>query len=163
MTGSHHDNGDAIVPVEHRHEKAKKWALILSVFAFMISTGWNVVTRINVQQSNVASIDQVITTIEDACVNRHALTVQYRVRAQNQRVLAHALLLTTQAFLIALEESPPPPPDTTQQELEVRAKFIRQYKAAIPKVEHVLNTTKILPLENCRKQAAELRQEVPIG
>jgi len=156
-----HQN-DSIVKPANNHEKAKKWAVILAVAAFAVASGWNVATRINIQKSNSASIDQVIETIEEACVNRRALTVQYRVRGKNQRIMARAQLLTTRAFLIALEESPPPP-GTTQKELEIRARFIEEYEAAIPKLKHILKTTKLLPLENCTKQAQELREKQPAG
>lgn len=143
-------------------ERRMKNVVIAAVVVFLAATAWNVATRINVQNANTASLDQVVNAIEDACQNRHALTVQYRVRGRNQRTMAHAQLLTVEAFLGALKESPPPP-GTSEQELEIRAKFIRQYRATVPKLRHILRTTKILPVENCMRQGAELRADLPSG
>jgi hypothetical protein len=135
----------------------------IAIVLFLASTAWNVGTRINVQKGTAASIDQVITTVEDACKSRHALTVQYQVRAKNQRVLASVLLLTTGALLTAIDEGPSPPPSTSPAELEIRAKFLHRYRAAIPKLKHILATTRIFPLEDCHRQARELRADLPAG
>lgn len=145
------------------HDAFRRWAAVVAAVVFIIATAWNVATVINVQNSNTASLDQVIDTTERACKNRHALTVQYRVRGFNQRIMARAQLLTVDAFLAALKESPPPPPGTTRKELQIRAKFIHRYRETVPKLEHILGTTKILPPENCMKQAEELRSGLPPG
>lgn len=142
-------------------DRKQRIAVIAAVVVFLAATTWNVAVTVSVQNSNTTSLDQVVDTIEEACDSRHTLTIQYQVRARNQRILARAQLMTTQAFLVALEESPPPPPGTSQEELEIRAKFLHRYRAAIPKLRHILSTTKILPLENCRKQAKELRADLP--
>lgn len=145
------------------HDAFRKWAAVVAAVVFSVSTIWNVATIINVQSSNTATLDEVIDVGERACQNRHALTVQYQVRGRNQRAMARAQLLTVEAFLSALAESPPPPPGTTQKELDIRAKFIHRYRATVPKLEHILQTTKTLPAENCKKQAEELRAGLPPG
>lgn len=146
-----------------RHERRKRIVGTLAIAIFLAATTWNVATRINVQNSTAASLDQVVTAVEDACESRHALTVQYQVRAKNQRVLARTQLLTTGALLAAIAEGPAPPPSTSQAELRIRAKFLRHYKAAVPKLKHILRTTRITPLEDCKRQAAELRAKLPSG
>lgn len=136
---------------EHRHERLKKWALIAGIVVFIAATGWNVATRIGVQRSNATSIEQVVDTIEEACQNRHAVTVQYQVRARNQITLTRVALLQTYSAIAFFAGKP-----GTEQAVE-------EFRETIPQLQHILETTKILPLEDCRKQAAELRAHLPAG
>ena len=154
--------GDKIKLPPASQERKMKIAVFVAVAVFLGATAWNVATRISLQKSNAASIGQVVDVTEQACISRHDLVVQYRVRAKNQRVLARTQLMTTQAFLIALAEAPTPT-DETAEEHAIRVKFIHRYEAAVPKLKHILKTTKLLPPENCKKQAEELRANLPPG
>ena len=119
------------------------WLLGTAVVVFLASSAWNVGTRINTQSSNVSSLDSIIEAQETVCLDNHALASQYRIRGEAEKALF--------VFFLALARQ-----SLAKGEDNASKDFIERFAPLASQIH-------ILPLPNCRAQAAQLRTELPPG
>lgn len=144
-------------------QKDPRWgrvALFVAVVLFVAATTWNLTTRISIQRKTTSSIEQIVDAIETVCVENTALTRQYKIRGEDEVILTHSVLLTTEAFIDAIVNSPAP---ASASQRRIRAAFLHRYEATIPKLRHILATIHILPPPDCKLQGKRLRVKLPPG
>lgn len=118
--------------------------LALAVLAFVVSTAWNVGTRINTQTETTDSIDSVIEAIEIQCHEEESIRLQYKIRAEDLVTLSEVVKGLVQ---VAVPITNGPAQDA--------------FQAFIPEINNVIHTIHILPLPDCEARGNRLRKTLP--
>jgi len=132
-------------------DRKLKIILIVAVGVFMVATAWNVATRITTQSGTTSSLKSTIDAAEQFCLAQAMQAKQDRVRAQNEKVLTQVALLQTYSAISFFSGKPG------------TEKTITEFESTLPELNHILQTTVILPVPDCKAEGTKLRSELPPG